>query len=316
MAQEQLAQTVALGKSGITTSALGLGTWQWGDTSIWQYGRSHTRADVEAAYAAARAGGITFFDTAEVYGGGLSEAILGPLVSQDRNPVVVATKFAPLPGRWTARAVARALEASLARLGLPRVDLYQVHWPYSLMRLDTLINALADQLQAGKIRAIGISNYSARGMRRAHALLARRGIQLAANQVHHSLLYRKPERNGVLAACRELDVQLIAYSPLEQGVLTGKYHGGLAVTGLRRLQSRASSPSALRASAPLIAQLEAIGAAHGGKTAAQVALCWLIQQGALPIPGAKNAQQATANAGVLGWSLTDEEHERLSAFHV
>jgi aryl-alcohol dehydrogenase-like predicted oxidoreductase len=300
-------QTIAIGKSGLVVPALGVGTWQWGDRNLWGYGRDYTAADVAAAYAASRAAGLTFFDTAEIYGRGTSERLLGEQVAQDPGPVVVATKFAPLPGRWTARRLAGALAASLARLGLARVDLYQIHFPYTLIPIESLMNALADQVEAGKARAVGVSNYSAAQMRRAHAALTRRGIPLASNQVHYSLLHRHPERNGVLAACRELNVCLIAYSPLEQGILTGKYLNG------QRYPRRARG-GALRRSGPLVAYLRQVGQAHGGKSAGQVALNWLIRQGALPIPGAKTATQAESNAGALGWSLTDEEFERIAAF--
>ena len=173
------------------------------------------------------------------------------------------------------------------------------------------MNALADAVEAGKVRAIGVSNYGERKLRRAHAILARRGLPLAANQVHYSLLHRAPERNGVLASCRELDVRLVAYSPLEQGILTGKYHRGEGHASAARRLYAGRHLRRLEASRPLIALLERIGAAHD-KTPGQVALRWLIQQGAVPIPGAKNAAQATANAGALGWALSDRELMALS----
>ena len=306
-------ETIALGRSGIVVPALGVGTWQWGDTSIWGFGSGYGQPDVAGAYAASRAAGLTFFDTAEIYGSGTSEGILGALVREDTGPgqVVVATKFAPL-ARLSAASLERALSASLGRLGLPRVDLYQIHWPFGFLRIEPLMNALADQVRAGRVRAVGVSNYSARQMRRAHAALARRGIPLATNQVHFSLFHRAPERNGVLAACRELDVRLIAYSPLEQGLLTGKYHASAApsVSAFRRMSSMRTAH--LRASAPVVAALRRIGAAHGDRTPAQVALRWLIQQGARPRPGAKSAEQASANAGALDWELTEEEFAELS----
>lgn len=310
-------EMVALGKSGIQVSALGTGTWQWGDQALWGYGRGYGREEVEAAYAASRAAGITFFDTAEIYGRGTSERILGRLVRDDADPtpVVVASKFAPLPQRLSARSVTMALDASLARLGLPHIDLYYVHWHVGLIALDTLMNALADAVEAGKVRAIGVSNYGERKLRRAHALLARRGLPLAANQVHYSLLHRAPERNGVLAACRELDVRLVAYSPLEQGVLTGKYHRGEGHASAARRLYAGRPLRHLEASRPLIALLERIGAAHD-KTPGQVALRWLIQQGAVPIPGAKNAAQAAANAGALGWALSDRELMQLTEMRI
>jgi aryl-alcohol dehydrogenase-like predicted oxidoreductase len=308
----RIPETIALGASPLHVSALGVGTWQWGDRTTWRFGTDYARADCEAAYASSRAASITFFDTAEVYGLGASETILGALVRKDPAPVVVATKFAPLPGRLTVASVGRALAASLRRLGLPAVDLYQVHWPFTLLSLDALMLALADQVEAGRVRAVGVSNFSARQTERAHTVLARRGIPLASNQVSYSLLHREPERNGVLEACRQLDVRLIAYSPLSQGALSGKYHEGTPVRGSRRMMAP-FRPAALHASAPLIQRMREIGAAHGGKTPAQVALNWLMCRGALPIPGAKNAAQAAANAGALGWELTDDEYAQLSA---
>ncbi len=307
-----MAETVSIGKTDLKVPPLGLGTWQWGAQGMWQYGAGYTRSDVEAAYRESRAAGITFFDTAEIYGRGLSESMLGPLVRQERNEVIVATKFAPWPYRLTASTLPKALSASLERLGLAQVDLYQVHWPWgSPIKIERLMDALADQVELGKIRAVGVSNYTASQMRRAHAALAKHGIALASNQVQYSLLHRKPEQNGVLAACGELDVRLIAYSPLAKGALTGKYHQGATVSGARKT-SRLFRPAALQASAPLIALLTKIGEAHGGKTPAQVSLNWLIHQGALPIPGAKNAGQATSNAGALDWSLTAEEFEQIT----
>jgi aryl-alcohol dehydrogenase-like predicted oxidoreductase len=308
---QQPLPTIAIGRTDLRVVALGVGTWQWGDR-YWRFGGAYGLTDVEAAYRVSREAGIDFFDTAEIYGRGKSESILGALIGHDQGQVIVASKFAPLPTRWTARQVAQALDASRKRLGLPRVDLYQIHWPYSLMRIDMLMNVLADQVEAGKVRAVGVSNYSVRQMRQAHAVLARRGLPLASNQVHYSLLHRAPDRNGVLTACQELDVRLIAYSPLEQGILTGKYHHGTPPPGGYRGVVGAYRPAALRASQPLIQRLEAIGAAHGGKTPSQVALNWLMRRGALPIPGAKTAAQAAANAGALGWDLTEEEFAALT----
>jgi aryl-alcohol dehydrogenase-like predicted oxidoreductase len=314
---QAISQVCALGKTGLQVSPLGTGTWQWGDRGYWGFGQQYARDEVAAAYNASREAGISFFDTAEVYGRGVSERILGELVRQDPAPVTVATKFAPLPGRWTASSLAAALDASLSRLGLERVDLYQIHWPYTIISLDALMHALADAVEAGKARAVGVSNFSAAQMRRAHQVLAKRGVPLASNQVHYSLLHRKPERNGVLAACRDLGASLIAYSPLEQGMLTGKFHDGAPPpASFSRRMGGAFSPARLRATAPLIAALRQIGEAHRGKTPDQVALNWLMCHGVLPIPGTKSAKQASSNAGALGWQLTEEEFERLSAMQV
>ncbi len=200
---------------------LGVGTWAWGDRYTWGYNRAYGRADVEEAFRASLEAGITFFDTAEVYGWGTSERILGELGQKAGRPILIATKFAPF--RLTSRALLRALDGSLARLRVESVDLYQIHFPPFFVRLEPLLKVLAEAALSGKAKAVGVSNFSADQMRRAHDVLDRRGVRLAANQVEYSLLHRAPEGDGVLRACRELGVTLIAYSPLAMGLLTGKY---------------------------------------------------------------------------------------------
>lgn len=305
-------ETHRIGSTDLTCVPFGLGTWQWGDRAFWSYGSSHQHADVVAAFDQTIAAGVTLFDTAEMYGWGTSERILGECLRRASTKLVVATKYFPFPWRLTAGQVRHAVDGSLARLGVACIDLYQIHQPISLISDERLLGVLADLVHEGKLRAIGVSNYSVARMRRAHAILAKRGIPLAVNQVHYSLLHRKPETNGVYGACRELRVGLIAYSPLEQGLLTGKYRPGAAApAGVRRFMP-AFRPRALARIAPVTAELERIGAAHGGKTPAQVALNWLLYRGTIPIPGAKNAAQAAANVGALGWSITDAEAEDLS----
>lgn len=297
-------EAIALGRTALRVTPLGLGTWQWGDSMFWGYGKGYAADEIRAAFNATLAAGITFFDTAEVYGQGKSERFLGRFIAGRREGLVIATKFMPLPWRISKGALLSALRKSLARLGLAQVDLYQVHWPFPPRPVEFWADALADAVAAGLARAVGVSNYNADQMRRAHEVLAKRGVPLASNQVEYSLLHRAPERNGVLDACRELGVTLIAYSPLRKGLLTGKYTPANPPPGFRRRIARGEQLAAIQ---PLIALLREIGAAHGGKSPNQVALNWLISQGAVPIPGAKNARQAEQNAGALGWRLTAEE---------
>ena len=304
-----------LGASGIAVSPLGVGVWSWGDKTFWGYGKDYTREDVSQAYKVCQDAGLNFFDTAEMYGRGESERILGECIREDGRPVVIASKFAPLPNRFSARFLLKALDASLERLNVKTIDLYQIHWPYTILSVDALMDTLAEAVRSGKVRAVGVSNYGADLMRRAHARLARHDIPLASNQVHYNLLHRKPEKNGVLDVCRELNVALIAYSPLEQGLLTGKYRivagQGISVSGQRRF-SRSFRASQRRKIEPLLQTMDEIGNAHG-KTMGQVALNWLLLKDELiiPIPGAKNVRQATENAGAIGWRLTREEFERI-----
>ncbi len=282
---------------------MGVGAWAWGDRMVWQYGAGYTDEDVRRAFFAAVENGIALVDTAEIYGRGRSERLIGEFLPQLQRPVLVATKYFPYPWRLGGRPLRRALRASLQRLGLEQVDLYQIHWPTPLVSIDALMRAMADAVEEGLVRAVGVSNYNEEQMMLAQSALQRRGLRLAANQVEYSLLNRQVEKNGLLKRCQEMDVRLIAYSPLAMGLLTGKYTPQNPPPGLRgRKYGRR-----LAAIQPLIDLLRQIGQAHGGKTPAQVALNWTICKGALPIPGAKNARQAEMNAGALGWRLTEDE---------
>ncbi len=302
-------ETIRLGQDGPSVTPLCIGTWAWGDKLFWNYGKNYGSTQVREAFKVAWEVGITFFDTAEVYGFGLSEDLLGQFMQQSDRPVQIATKYGPAPWRFTAQSVSDALTASLKRLGVERVALYQVHWPFSFfMSQETLMNALADEVKRGRIEAVGISNYSADEMRQAHQLLAARGVRLAVNQVRYSLLSRQIESNGILDTARQLGVTILAYSPLSQGLLTGKYTPDSSETlrDARRIDPRFSKDG-LQKIEPVISLLRQLGEKHG-RTPAQVALNWLIAQGnVIPIAGAKTAEQVRQNGGALGWRLSDEE---------
>ena len=296
--------------AALSVPPLGVGAWAWGDRLYWRYGKGYGLDDVREAFEVSLEAGVTFFDTAEIYGFGASERILGDLVRSSGRPLIIASKYAPFSWRISARSVGRALDASLKRLGLDHIDLYQVHFPFSLVPFDALMGALADAVKAGKTLAVGVSNYSAEKMRRAHEALARRGVRLYSNQVSYSLLRRTPEVDGVLDACRELGVTLIAYGPLAQGILTGKFPPGTTAPGVRRFRSDFRGRN-LKAAEPVVSLLKEIGQAHG-RTPGQVALSWLLrQEGVVPIPGAKNRLQAAENAGALGWEMAAGEAEAL-----
>ncbi len=286
---------------------MGLGAWQWGDRVMWQYGRTHSDDDIQKSFTVSLQEGIRFIDTAEVYGSGRSERLLGQFLKATEQPVLVATKFFPLPWRLTKNAVPNALQRSLERIGAESVDLYQIHWPSPLLSVDTMMEGMSICVEKGWTRTVGVSNFNATQMMTAYSALARHNIPLAANQVHYSLLRREVEKNGLLARCKELGVRLIAYSPLEMGLLSGKYSAENPPAGARGAQYA----SMLKKLPPLIKLMTAIGQDHGGKSNAQVALNWTICKGTLPIPGAKNETQALQNAGALGWRLTDEEVARL-----
>ncbi|NJL87320.1 MAG: aldo/keto reductase [Leptolyngbyaceae cyanobacterium SM1_1_3] len=314
MTSPATAQTVTLVPNGPTVPALGIGTWAWGDSLFWNYGKDYGETEVRQAFEAAVAAGVNFFDTAEIYGLGKSEQLIGQFLKSVDQPVYIATKYFPLPWRFNAEAVAEALTASLRRLQLPTIALYQVHWPFDfLMSQRTLMSALADEVQQGRVQSVGVSNYSAQQMRAAHQFLAALGVPLAVNQVQYSLLHRKPETNGVLEAAQELGINILAYSPLAQGRLTGKYtfQENQKPTGARQIDPRFQREGLVKIEL-VVKMLQQIGENHE-RTPAQVALNWLIAQGnVVPIPGAKNAAQASQNAGALGWSLTADELEQLN----
>jgi aryl-alcohol dehydrogenase-like predicted oxidoreductase len=305
-----------LGRSPVRVSRLGVGAMTWGDpTGLSRlspaklaYGGAHGIDQERRALEASVAAGVTLFDTAAMYSGGAAERRLGELARG--HEVQIATKFPP-GMRSRADDLPAALDASLARLGRAMIDLYQHHYPTRRVDIPRLMELMADAVEAGRVRAIGVSNYSADQIRTAHAALASRGIPLASVQQGYSLLDRRVEANGILEACRELGISLIAYQPLASGALTGKYLGRQRPTGFRRFMSRFRG-SAREAVVPVVDLLREIGERHD-RTAAQVALRWLIEQGdVIPIPGAKNGAQAAANAGALAFSLTSDEVEQLS----
>jgi aryl-alcohol dehydrogenase-like predicted oxidoreductase len=303
-----------LAGTGVHVPALGVGTWAWGDAKTWgmgTYDASLSEATIREAWEVSIDAGATFFDTAEVYGDGESERIIGRLLAADPDraaKVQLATKFMPVPWKVNVRgALVASLRASLDRLGVERVDLYQIHGPISLRGHAALAEALAEAHQQGLVRTVGVSNYSVRETRSIAAQLRTRGLRLATNQIELSLLRRVPETGGLLAACRELGVVPLAYSPLGQGRLTGKYSASNPPPG-----NRGFSAHPMEVVDGIVAELRRIGDAHA-KTPSQVALNWIIAKGAIPIPGAKNGQQAAENAGALGWSLDDADVAALDA---
>jgi aryl-alcohol dehydrogenase-like predicted oxidoreductase len=255
----------SLGVSGIKVSPLGVGTNRWvqgkNDEAVFQ------------AYQSLVDAGVNFFDTAEVYNSGKSERLLSACLRRDHRPVVIASKFAPLPTRLTRRQFMNALDASLSRLGLQTLDLYYIHFPYSVLSIETLMDLMAQAVEAGKIRAVGVSNFNAKQMHRAASRLARYHIPLAANQVRYNLLQRQPEENGVLDACRELSVALVAYRPLEGGRLKSKTAPGVPSGS----PSTDGKGKATLKEGVLQETLEAI-AQQRGKSVSQVALNWLLRR--------------------------------------
>lgn len=319
---------VALGSSGLTVGPLGLGTWSWGNKLLWGYDEAND-GELQAAYNAAVDAGVTFFDTGDSYGTGALEGQAEKLLGQFQRDyassrgaanaakVCVGTKLATYPWRLTADSMEAALAASLRRLGRPQVEVMQLHWPaatYAPWQEPGLRQGLAQCYNKGLCRAVGASNYGPNTLRSLHADLAKQGVPLATNQVQFSLLSRQPLDSGLLNVCRELNVTPIGYSPLALGLLSGKYTGDpetdapLLPKGPRGLLFKQILPGLK----PLLAEVAAVAAARQ-KTVPQVAINWVLCQGALPIVGAKTAAQVKDNLGALGWRLTATELGRLDA---
>jgi aryl-alcohol dehydrogenase-like predicted oxidoreductase len=283
---------------------LGLGTWAWGEGVVWGFKKGYDANDLGEAFWAGYDAGIRFFDTAEVYGKGQSEGYLGRFLKEKTHgKIYIATKFAPLPYRVRTSGLLKALKASLARLGLNSVDLYQMHWPSPPRSIKAWMEPMAQAVQEGLAREIGVSNFNRDQMLRAQEALAAHGVKLTSNQMQYSLVRRKNEFNGLLGECAKTGVKFIAYSPLGMGMLSGKYSPSNPPSGPRRFFYFGQ----LARIQALVVKLKERGMAHDGKTVNQVALNWLLCKGALPIPGVKTAAQARENAGALGWRLDPAE---------
>jgi aryl-alcohol dehydrogenase-like predicted oxidoreductase len=275
------------------------------------------QSTVDQVVEASLEGGINWFDTAEIYGNGASERALAASLKHAgkvNGDVVVATKWSPI--FRTARSIRSTIEERLRCLDPFGVDLHQVHHPFGLSSVEAEMRAMADLVAGKKIKAVGVSNFGAARTRRAHAALAQYGVALASNQVKYSLLDRHVEKNGALATARELGVTIIAYSPLEQGLLTGKYHRNPEYVHTRpgpRKWMRRFGRQGLEGSRPLIEELGKIASAHSASEA-QVALAWLYQFNkdlVVVIPGASHLDQAVENRGALEVVLTMTELDRL-----
>jgi len=296
------AETVGLGSTSLRVSAVGVGTNSWGARGEADPGKRRT-------FEALLADGVTLFDTAEIYTSGSSERTIGRCIRESGRTPTIMTKFFPFPLRWTKQAMRTALLRSLERPQVPAVDVYLLHFPWPPVPVETWADALADAVEDGLTRTVGICNCSPDQTRRAHATLAARGVSLACNEVEYSLLNRSPERSGLAAACRELGVTLVAYRPLAMGMLTGKYTPEGPPRGVRAL---AYSRSRLAKLQPLLSVMRRLADSRG-KTVSQVANNWLLCKGALPIPGAKDPAQARENAGAVGWRLTQDEVAELES---
>ena len=309
-------QMRTLGKTDILVTPIGLGVMELagGGGLLGHMFPVIPQEEKNAIIKAALDGGINWFDTAEAYGTGVSEQSLATglkAAGKSDKDVIIATKWQPV--LRTANNIPRTIQDRLHFLDGFSIANYMVHQPYSFSSPEAEMNAMADLVESGKIRSVGVSNFNPARMRRAHAALAKRGLPLAVNQVRYSLLHREIETNGVLETAKELGVTIVAYTPLARGLLSGKYHknpkllnriSGWRKPGMQRNMERCR---------PLINAMEEI-AAKDETTIAQVALNWLINfngEMVVTIPAATNVQQAEENAGAMKFQLSTDELARL-----
>lgn len=309
-------QRRSLGKTDIEVTPIGLGVMQFagGKGMFRMMFNDLSQGTMSAIVKAALDGGINWFDTAELYGSGRSERGLAnglKAAGMKDDEVVVATKWSPM--LRTAGNIPKTIDQRIKYLDGYSIDLYMVHQPWGFSSPEAEMNAMADLMQAGKIRSVGVSNFNVEQMRRAHDALEKRGIPLAVNQVQYSLLHRNIETNGVLDVAKELGITIVAWSPLARGILSSKFHKDPARLKNTPFGRRMMMRRELERTQPLIAVLEGISMNYDA-TPAQVALNWLIHfQGdmVVAIPGASKVEQAEQSAAAMNFVLSGEDMDRL-----
>ena len=306
-----------LGKTNIEVTPIGLGMMEFsgGGGLLGSAFPTINQEEKNAAVKAGLDGGINWFDTAELYGSGVSEASLSAALKaagKSDSDVIVATKWWPL--FRTARNIPKTIEDRLRFLNGYSISLYMVHQPYSFSSPEAEMDEMAKLVKAGKIRSVGISNFNPEQMRRAHRQLQKYGLPLAVNQVHYSLLDRSIEKNGILETAKELGVTIIAYTPLESGLLTGKYHKNPELLDKKSAIWRNRMRRNMKKSRTLISALEEVALRYEA-SAAQIALNWVINsQGdsVVTIPGVTKTSQAQESAGAMKFKLTSDEIAQLN----
>ncbi|KAI8066448.1 NADP-dependent oxidoreductase domain-containing protein [Gongronella butleri] len=293
---------------------LAIGTWQFGDTTYWGWTPKAVK-DAHEAFDLAHQLGLTFFDTAEVYGKGESEREIGKFRASydaaELDKQVIATKFMPYEERTQFPDVLlSALKDSLDRLGMTKGDLYQIHAPIHPASIEVVGNALADAVAAGLVKAVGVSNYDADEIRTMHATLKARGVPLASNQVSFSLIRTSPLKTGLIKVCHDLGVAILAYSPIGMGLLTGKfgYKGPWPEARNRLFSSLDSDQLKL-----LLETIKDLSAKYN-TTQVAIALNWTIVKGTIPLAGVRTAEHVGQNAKALGFRLAPDDVAALDRY--
>ncbi len=292
--------------SGVRLSAIGVGTWQFGSAE-WGYGKDYAGSIAHDIVTRALDLGVNLLDTAEAYAFGNSERILGQAIAGRREEAFVATKIFPVMPlqpivEWRAR-------ESRQRLGIDRIDLYQVHWPNPIVPFGTTMAGLRNLQDAGVVEHVGVSNFSAAQWRSAERQLGR---PVLSNQVQYSLVSRGPDQE-IVPHAQQHERIVIAYSPLGQGLLGGRYDKDHPPKGSARQMNPVFLPENLERAQPLIDALREIARAHDA-TPAQIALAWVIHHpNVVAIPGASSVEQLERNVAAADIELTTDEFDRLTS---
>lgn len=303
-----------LGRTNMMVSPIGLGCWQFSKQNnlagkFWPVLDDELITQVVAL---SLEGGINWFDTAEIYGKGASEkALARALQATGKKPgeVLIATKWWPM-FRFASN-IPETIDERISALSPYPVDLHQVHQPWGFSNEREEVKQMAALVKQGKIKYVGVSNYSAKQMKNAWETLDRLGIPLASNQVQYSLLNRKIESNGIMDTAKKLGISIIAYSPLAQGLVTGKFHDNpelLKNIGLRKYNSL-FKPAGMEKSRPLVNLLKDLAQKYN-VSPAQIALNWLIHfhgNTVVAIPGATKDKHAADNTGSMKFRLSDDD---------
>jgi aryl-alcohol dehydrogenase-like predicted oxidoreductase len=290
---------------GAQLSVIGLGTWQFGSAE-WGYGRNYARGPAREITRRALELGVNLIDTAEIYGFGRSEKIVGEALEGVRDQAFIATKLFPAAPfgpvmAWRARESAR-------RLGTKTIDLYQLHWPNRLVPLTVQVEGLRALQERGVVRYVGISNYSKGGWEAAERAL---GGPVLSNQVSYSLAERAPERE-ILPFAHQRERLVIAYSPLAQGFLSGRYDASHPPSGAARAANPLFQPDNLEAGRDLLGALADVARRHDA-TSSHVALAWVVRRpNVVAIPGASSVAQLEANAAAADLELSDDDDRMLT----
>ncbi len=294
-----------LGKSDLKVTKIGLGTWQFG-SEFWGWGKDFAEQDAVEAIKISLEKGVNWIDTAEAYGNGFSEELIGKTLGAKRKDVIIATKVSGSHAKY--QDVIAACEGSLKRLKTNYIDLYQFHWPNFYIPVEETMRAMEELIKQGKVRYIGISNFPVPFIKEAQKALKESFI--VSNQVRYNLVSREIDKE-ILPYCLSSNISIIAYSPIAQGLLTGKYtHDKKPDDSLRKDAPLFSEPNYSQ----IIKFVELLTdfAEKIGKKPAQVALRWLIEKkGVVAIPGAKNKKQAEENVNTMGWKLDEEIFKKL-----